>query len=81
LYLLGLHGLPTQSARLKRIAGLALPDNLREEVARLIDLMGSDDSIVTADATRAPGSAAKRRRSAQTSETIAQQRPVRRRRS
>jgi hypothetical protein len=81
LYLLGLHALPTQAARLKRVSELALPAHLREEVARLVELMGPDDSVVTADAARAPGAAAKSRRSAQPSGTIAQQRPAWRRRS
>jgi hypothetical protein len=37
LYLAGMHGLPDRNARLKRVAELALPDNLREDMVRLVN--------------------------------------------
>lgn len=50
IYLAGLHGLPTQEARLKRIDGLALPQDLRDELRRLVNATVPDDGVRAADA-------------------------------
>lgn len=61
LYLVGLHGLPTEEARLKRISELTLPGNLREDllqIVRSLEAHGENGSAV-ATAPRKP--AVKRR--------------------
>lgn len=72
LYFLGLQGLSTQSARLDRIAKLALPENLREDASRLVESIADE-----------PGAsrAAKPRRAAEPSGNSGQQRSARRPRS
>lgn len=76
LYLLGLQGLPTPGARMKRVERLALPDNLREEVLRLVESMDSERAV--ADRPKR-GSTAKPRREIEPAGTTPEQRPVRRR--
>jgi hypothetical protein len=81
LYFLGLHDLPTRAARFNRLEQLALPENLRADASRLIELMEPDDTAVAADAGRAPATAGKDRRGTKPSGKIDQQRPTRRRKS
>ena len=56
-YLVGLHRLRGNAARLKRIDELALPASLREEAIRLVNAATPNEAIAVADA--APASAAK----------------------
>jgi hypothetical protein len=81
LYLLGLQGLPTHAARMRRMERLALPEALREDVAQLVAALASDGTGVTADAGRGPNATPKGRRSAQPSGPVMPQRQARRRRS
>ena len=52
VYLTGLHGFSTPEARLKRIEGLALPQNLREELVQLANSMESGDRTGSADTVK-----------------------------
>ena len=81
LYLLGLQGLPTHAARMRRMERLALPDALREDVAQLVAALASDSAGVSADAGRGPNATPRGPRSAQPSGPVMQQRQARRRRS
>ena len=81
LYLLGLHGLPTHAARMRRIEKLALPEPLREDVAQLVATLANDGTGVTTVAGRGPNATPRGRRSAQPSGPVMQQRQARRRRS
>jgi hypothetical protein len=80
LYFLGLHGLPNQAARLRRIDRLALPSALRDDVLQLVEAIGNDTTAAT-DAGSTQSAAPKGRRSAQPSGPLMQQRQARRRRS
>ena len=53
LYLAGLHGFANEAERLQRLGKLALPDSMREELARLVALMESDDAPTSVAATNA----------------------------
>ena len=58
LYLAGLHGLRDREARLKRIDELALPQDVREDVVRLvntIDIPGAGNAAATTAKTPARG--------------------------
>jgi len=56
LYLTGLHGLPTPKARHERINKLALPQNLQQELVRLVNLMDTNSAagVASTAATRKP---------------------------
>ena len=62
LYLTGMLDLRTREARLQRIAGLALPEDLREDLEELVYSMRAVESAAPADAAVAPGSVRKRPR-------------------
>ena len=58
LYLAGLHGLRDREARLKRIDELALPQDVREDVVRLvntIDIPGAGNTAATTAKSPARG--------------------------
>ena len=59
LYLTGMLDLPTREARLQRIAKLALPDDLREDLEALVYSMGATESAATAGAGSPASSARK----------------------
>jgi hypothetical protein len=59
LYLTGMLELPTREARLQRIAKLALPDDLREDLEALVYSMGATESAATASAGSPASSARK----------------------
>ena len=48
LYLAGLHGMRDSNARRKRASELVLPENLREDIVRLVNVAGTDNSIAGA---------------------------------
>ncbi|MBI4194234.1 MAG: hypothetical protein HY526_04050 [Betaproteobacteria bacterium] len=50
LYLTGMLDLPTRAARLTRIAGLTLPDELREDLEALVYSMGAAESAASSNA-------------------------------
>ena len=52
LYLAGLHGMSDRNARLKRVGELALPENLREDVVRLINTAAAHRSVADAGAAK-----------------------------
>lgn len=54
LYLVGLHRLRGNAARLKRIDELALPENLREEAIRLVNATTPKETVAVAIAAPAP---------------------------
>ena len=78
LYLLGLHGLPSRAARLKRVERLGLPHHLREDVLHLVETMEPD---AVANSGRGNANASKNRRGAEPSGTPSGQRSVRRKKS
>lgn len=79
LYLAGLHGLPTQEARLKRIDGLALPPGLRDELLRLVNSTDPNDGVRSADGGAPRSTAGKSRAGLRPLSKIGQQ-PLRQRR-
>jgi hypothetical protein len=81
LYLLGLHGLPNQAARLKRLEQLALPDGLRRDALQLVEAQRDGQSEAVSELARTQSVAPKGRRSAQPSPPLVQPRQMRRRRS
>jgi hypothetical protein len=54
LYLVGLHQLRGNAARLKRIDELALPESLREEAIRLVNAPTPKQAVAVADAAPTP---------------------------
>jgi hypothetical protein len=56
LYLVGLHGLRGNEARLERVEALNLPDALREEVVRLVNSSEANRSVAAADVVTPPTS-------------------------
>lgn len=77
LYLLGLQALQNRAARLRRIEGLMLPDNLREDAVSLVESM-PDPAVQVAESR---GPASRTRRDAQPPGTKPAQRLIRRRKS
>jgi hypothetical protein len=76
LYLTGMLELPTREARLQRIARLALPDDLRDDLEALVYSMGATESAAAAS-TGSPASSARKRadeRAAKTGHRAAQRR-------
>jgi hypothetical protein len=71
-YLVGLHGLPTEEARLNRLSELTLPSNLREDLLQIIGSFESDGESASALASAPRKPAVKRRPSLG---KIVQQRP------
>ena len=63
LYLVGLHGIATREARLKRIDELALPESLRDEAVRLVNATDPAAEIAVADSPVPPRSITGRPRS------------------
>ncbi len=74
LYLVGLHGVRTKQARLRRVDELLLPDNLREEVTRLVNAADANDNVAAADAVAPPAPAARNRAGARPSSKSGPQR-------
>lgn len=81
LYLVGLHGLRTKDARLKRVDELPLPDNLREEVTRLVNAADANENVAAADTTPPPPPAARSRAGAKPSPKNGTQRAPQRKRT
>jgi hypothetical protein len=73
LYLAGLHGMRDREARLKRVDELALPDNLREDVIRLVNTVEPNNSIAQAIVASPAAPAAKIRATTRPAAKPAQQ--------